>query len=102
MENESRYRHPFTEVEGPDPTPWSDYSEKEEPRALVELRMCALSAAIREKPQWYTKFRDAKIQNKWRLEVEQQQQGLHDSLKLTPNMASELPISTTLATHGEM
>jgi hypothetical protein len=35
--------------------------EKEDRWTLVELRMCALSAAIREKPQCYTKFRDTKV-----------------------------------------
>jgi hypothetical protein len=72
MENKGRYRHPFTKAEW---SPWyqidhQEPSEKESPRTLVELRMCALSAAIREKPQWYTKFRDIKIQEKWRTEIE--------------------------------
>jgi hypothetical protein len=60
--------------------------EKEDQWTLVELSMCALSAAIREKPQWYTKSRDTKAQEKWRMEIGQQQQGLHDSLMLISNM----------------
>jgi hypothetical protein len=88
MGSKGRYRHPFTKVAESGWYAWDDVGnyEKEDPRTLVELRMCALSAAIREKPQWYTKFRDIKIQENWRMEIEQQQRGLHDSLKLTPNM----------------
>jgi hypothetical protein len=93
MKDKHRYRHPFTEVEQTDDilSFGLRHSDKEDPRGLVELRMCALSATIREKPQWYTKFRDVKIQGKWRMEIEQQQHGLHDGLKLTSNMASTVP-----------
>jgi hypothetical protein len=93
MENECRYRHPFTEAEVGEYYEFNDAGdyEKEDPRTLVELRMCALSATIREKPQWYNKFRDNKIQEKWRMEIEQQQEGLHDSLKLTSDMVRAVP-----------
>ncbi|KAH9842495.1 uncharacterized protein C8Q71DRAFT_720034 [Rhodofomes roseus] len=85
-----RYKHPFTE-DGE----WQYYATKDDdptdrdtPRTLIELRMCALSAAIREKPEWWVKFRDEKVQAKWRQEikVQEQQQGLHRSLQLTENM----------------
>jgi hypothetical protein len=93
MKDKHRYLHPFTEVDDTDPVLSFGlrHSDKEDPRGLVELRMCALSAAIREKPQWYTKFRDVKIQDKWRVEIEQQQQGLHEGLQLTSKMVNVVP-----------
>ncbi|KAH9914457.1 uncharacterized protein B0H18DRAFT_1125496 [Fomitopsis serialis] len=39
-----------------------DPTDKDTPRTLIELRMCALSAAIREKPEWWVKFRDEDVQ----------------------------------------
>ncbi|KAH9914472.1 uncharacterized protein B0H18DRAFT_126498 [Fomitopsis serialis] len=87
-----RYKHPFTEDgeweyyedEDEDPT------DKDTPRTLVELRMCALSAAIREKPEWWVKFRDAEVRAKWSEEIKEQQRGLHRSLQLTDNMVRVL------------
>ena len=83
-----RFKHPFTEcrdweyyrLDDDDPT------DKDTPRTLIELRMCALSAAIREKPEWWVKFRDEAIQAKWREEIKEQQKDLHRSLQLTENM----------------
>lgn len=83
-----RFKHPFTECrewvyyddDDDDPT------EKDTPRTLIELRMCALSAAIREKPEWWVKCRDKIIQAKWREEIKEQQKDLHRSLQLTDNM----------------
>lgn len=63
-----------------------DPTEKDTPRTLIELRMCALSAAIREKPEWWVKCRDKIIQAKWREEIKEQQKDLHRSLQLTDNM----------------
>ncbi|EIN07905.1 hypothetical protein PUNSTDRAFT_53245 [Punctularia strigosozonata HHB-11173 SS5] len=87
---EERYPHPFTEKEQGEyyDSDEEGDSEKDNPRTLIELRMCALSATIREKPEWYNKFRDAKIQEKWRKEIQEQQADLHDSQKLTSNMVN--------------
>jgi hypothetical protein len=87
-DDEDPYRHPFTVQDSVDyyTSDEEGYYETDDPRTLIELRMCALSAAIREKPEWYTKSRDTKIQEKWRQEIQEQQKDIHDSLKLTPNM----------------
>ncbi|KZT68186.1 hypothetical protein DAEQUDRAFT_728235 [Daedalea quercina L-15889] len=49
-----RFPHPFME---------------DTPRSLLEIRMCALSAAIREKADWHIKFRDEKIRANWAGEI---------------------------------
>ena len=83
-----RFNHPFTECRE-----WEYYLlddddpiDKDTPRTLIELRMCALSAAIREKPEWWVKFRDETIRAKWREETQEQQKEMHRSLQLTDNM----------------
>ncbi|KEP48077.1 DUF4246 family protein [Rhizoctonia solani 123E] len=38
-------------------------------KPLVELEMMRLSANIRRKPYWWTKYRDENILNKWRVEA---------------------------------
>ncbi|KAF9779818.1 hypothetical protein BJ322DRAFT_1167008 [Thelephora terrestris] len=51
---EDGFNHPFQESEcdvGP-------HQGKEHPRTIVELRMCALSNRIREKPDWWEKMED--------------------------------------------
>ena len=84
-----RLLHPFTNVgNGYRFTFSEDPTDVDLPRTLVELRMCALSAAIREKPHWYNKFREQTIRAKWIEEIQQQQQELHESLRLSENMAS--------------
>ncbi|KAH9842485.1 uncharacterized protein C8Q71DRAFT_720028 [Rhodofomes roseus] len=83
-----RYKHPFTEdpewgyytLEDDDPT------DKDTPRTLAELRMCALSAAIRAKPNWWMKFRDEEIRAKWREEIKEQEREMPRNLQLTDNM----------------
>ncbi|KAG9088437.1 hypothetical protein FRC06_002031 [Ceratobasidium sp. 370] len=45
-----------------------------EAKPLVELEMTRLSAALREKPFWWTKFRDEEVLAKWRAEAIQQAQ----------------------------
>ena len=88
-QNTKRYKHPFT-VDGE----WEYYADDEDdptdkdtPRTLVELRMCALSAAIRSKSEWWIKFRDEKVCAKWAEEIKEQQKDMHRSLQLTDNMA---------------
>ena len=57
---------------------------------VVELRMCALSHHIREKPNWWEKVKDKEIVEKWREEASSLQQGEEGeetpSRKLTPRM----------------
>lgn len=84
-----RLLHPFTNTgSGFRYTSSGDSIGIDQPRTLVELRMCALSAAIREKLDWHVKFRDESIRAKWIEEIRQQQQDMHESLRLTDNMAS--------------
>ncbi|KAF7331543.1 hypothetical protein MKEN_00033400 [Mycena kentingensis (nom. inval.)] len=66
---------------------------------LAELRMYALSWAIRSKPQWRSKIEDTAILEKWRAEAVEQQQGL---LNLTEYLQinyvlTELPAYAALA-----
>ena len=51
---------------------------------IVELRMCALSNRIREKPNWWEKMKDLAIVERWREEA--LQQAGEDDWKLTPGM----------------
>ena len=92
-----RYKHPFTVDRG-----YAYYSElqddptdKDTPKTLVELRMCALSAAIRAKPEWWVKFRDETVRAKWIGEIKEQQKDIHRSLQLTDNMV-RAPMTCTL------
>jgi Protein of unknown function (DUF4246) len=36
---------------------------------IIEMKMCAISNAIREKPRWWEKIKDPEIVAKWRKEV---------------------------------
>ncbi|KAF7331521.1 hypothetical protein MKEN_00031000 [Mycena kentingensis (nom. inval.)] len=71
------------------------------PRTLAELRMYALSWAIRSKPQWRSKIEDTAILEKWRAEAVDQQQGLLKYKKLNKHMINyvltELPAYAALA-----
>ena len=83
-----RYKHPFT-VDGDRQYLWAeddDPTDKDTPRTLVELRMCALSAAIRAKLEWWVKFRDENVRAKWTEEIKEQQKNIHRSLQMTDNM----------------
>lgn len=101
-----RYRHPFTQrIEDFDNygIVHEDPIDKDTPRTLVELRMCALSAAIREKPCWWVKFQDEQVRAKWAKEIKLQQRDLHPSLQLTANMVSlKDRYSTLLLNEGVM
>ena len=67
----AQYPHPFPLLHY---EPWGDT-----PRTIVELRMCALSATIRDKPQWHEKMKDPAIKQKWREEaLEQGSAGLDE------------------------
>ncbi|KAF9049333.1 hypothetical protein BDZ89DRAFT_1057685, partial [Hymenopellis radicata] len=68
-----------------DGTGWGDV-----PRTIVELRMCQLSAILRDKPEWYNKINDPVIRAKWREEALATEQALPQDLdpewKLTEAM----------------
>ena len=56
---------------------------------IVELRMCALSNRIREKPNWWEKMKDEAIMERWREEALQQARGdERREWKLTPGMVN--------------
>ena len=58
------------------------------PHQIVELRMCALSNRIREKPNWWEGVKDKAIVEEWREEVlrQEEEEGEIPSKKLTPAM----------------
>ncbi|KAF8207053.1 hypothetical protein K438DRAFT_1904759 [Mycena galopus ATCC 62051] len=81
-----RFFHPFHE----DP---HDFGYDEDatpgtwpPRTLIELRMCRLSAQLRQKPRWYEKMRDENIRKKWIQEAKEQQEARLPWEQLTDNM----------------
>jgi len=59
---------------------------------IVELRMCALSNYIRERPYWWEEVKDKAIIGRWREEILQQQEmtGEAPSRRLTPTMVKSL------------
>ncbi|KAJ7477040.1 hypothetical protein B0H11DRAFT_1308233 [Mycena galericulata] len=59
-----------------------------EPRTLAEMRMYALSWAIRSKPEWQRKMKDPVILERWRKEALEQQEHLPVEEKLTLNMVN--------------
>ncbi len=64
------YPHPFSiseHIYSPTPDEWGDA-----PRCIVELRMCALSSAIRDKKDWQNKMKNPDIMEKWRKEALEQ------------------------------
>lgn len=77
------YHHPFHRIVG-----WrGEYvSGKEHPRTCIEMEMCALSGAIREKPDWWNKMRSPEIKGKWTAEVKSQQESLPEGRQLSDEM----------------
>jgi len=57
-------------------------------RQIVELRMCALSNHIRERPNWWEEVKDKNLVEKWRGDILRQQEQSDEarSRKLTPAM----------------
>ncbi|KAH9926105.1 uncharacterized protein B0H18DRAFT_1119010 [Fomitopsis serialis] len=101
--NESqRYEHPFTEQYEWDNARHDPNLKKHVPRTLIEYRMCALSAAIRDKPDWHIKFRDEAIREEWKKEIREQQVQMHPSLQLTENMIRMLLTATINYIMGEL
>jgi hypothetical protein len=50
------------------------------------MRMCALSNAIREKPNWWEKINDPALVEKWTQEALDQQKSEHRIRQLTKGM----------------
>ena len=55
---------------------------------VVEMRMCALSSAIREKPNWWEKIKDPALVEKWTQEALDQQKGEYRIRQLTKRMVT--------------
>lgn len=78
------YHERSEEFDSRNEEPWGDV-----PRTIVELRMCALSSSIRDKPHWHTKFRDPEIRAKWTEEA-LEQTASRPEWNLTPKMVRHL------------
>jgi len=52
------------------------------------MRMCALSNAIREKPNWWEKIKDPALVEKWKQEALDQQKGEYRIRQLTESMVT--------------
>ena len=52
------------------------------------MRMCALSNAIREKPNWWEKIKDPALVEKWKQEALDQQKNEYRIRQLTERMVS--------------
>ncbi|KIY66112.1 hypothetical protein CYLTODRAFT_491743 [Cylindrobasidium torrendii FP15055 ss-10] len=73
------YPHPFPDIGRSE---WGDT-----PRTIVELKMCALSEILRNKPNWWEKKNDVVILQKWREEaLEQGVDNEHPEWTLTGQM----------------
>ncbi|KAJ7671516.1 hypothetical protein DFH06DRAFT_117829 [Mycena polygramma] len=85
-DSEKRFCHPFHEDLG-----GTEFGERYEPgvgfpKTLAELKMCRLSAHIRQKPRWWEKMRDNSLREKWIQEAKEQQAQLPPYEQLTDNM----------------
>ncbi|CAK5268853.1 unnamed protein product [Mycena citricolor] len=81
----TRYPHPFHE----DPEDGETESAGvPDPTTLAELRMCKLSAQLREKDRWWDKCWDENITRKWTAEVQEQQKDLVRWSKLSERMVN--------------
>ena len=75
---------------------------------IVELRMCALSSHIREKPNWWEKVKDETIVERWRGEALQEDVNERPEWKLTSgmvNLATRLraaPITLNRTSQGQV
>ena len=52
------------------------------------MRMCALSSAIREKPNWWEKIKDPALVEEWKQEALDQQKGECRIRQLTERMVT--------------
>lgn len=88
----AHYPHPFRGLEGLSHDAW-EFDDADLPRALVELRMCAMSNEIREKERWWEKMNDEKILRKWREEVKTHEEAEENAKwKLTDKMVRPLAV----------
>ncbi|KAJ7672197.1 hypothetical protein DFH06DRAFT_1175605 [Mycena polygramma] len=82
-DSQDRFYHPFNE----DPQDTEDVVQGTwRPKTLAELRMCRLSAHLRQKPRWWEKMRDTNLREKWIQEAKEQQAQLPPYEQLTDNM----------------
>lgn len=81
--DDGAFPHPFYVRDG---NPFDDHGPGDTSRTVVELRMCALSASIRNKSEWWKKKDDPAIRAKWREEALSQPADLRKEWKLTPPM----------------
>ncbi|KAG9083189.1 hypothetical protein FRC06_004665, partial [Ceratobasidium sp. 370] len=70
---------PLPDAFGTIETHYWDEDDVTPAKPLVELEMTRLSAALRSKPSWWTKFRDQDILDKWRAEALEQAEHMKES-----------------------
>ena len=77
------------------PSPFKDprikdsyYMGRDKPRAIVEIRMYALSNAMREKQDWHQKRLDPTITAKWKEEIRVQEESVLPQHRLSEAMVS--------------
>ncbi|KAL1745933.1 hypothetical protein HDZ31DRAFT_81615 [Schizophyllum fasciatum] len=80
--DEREFPHPFVDRDQYGEEPPGTWA----PRAIVELRMQQLSAALREKPEWWRKAKDPKIRKRWFEEAKAEQESVERRWRLTDNM----------------
>ncbi|KAF9789748.1 hypothetical protein BJ322DRAFT_1203235 [Thelephora terrestris] len=80
---DGHYIHPFHQGRY-----YSRSEGKEHPRTVVEMRMCALSNAIREKPNWWEQIKDRSLVKKWMREAVDQQKNEYRIRQLTLKMVN--------------
>ena len=56
------------------------------------MRMCALSSAFREKPNWWEKIKDPALVEEWKQEALDQQKGEYRIRQLTERMVTTAKI----------
>ncbi|KAG0247206.1 hypothetical protein BGZ95_008916, partial [Linnemannia exigua] len=68
----------------PLPHPWTgdDYEDGFPVTLITELTMMAVSNTIREKPQWWLKYKDPEISAKWKQEIESAGLERHERYRL--------------------
>ena len=115
---EDGFNHPFQEPYGLGPQEGKEHprtvsidssratSSSLPPPQIVELRMCALSNRIREKPNWWEKMNDEAIAERWRGEALQQgEDDEQPAWNLTPGMVSLVSFGSSilnLASQGQV
>jgi len=71
---------------------------RDKPRAIMEIRMYALSHAMREKKDWQQKRLDLAITAKWKEEIQVQEESVPLEHRLSEDMVSELGAANNVRT----